>query len=122
MTRERISTGRLGEDIAARYLARCGYEILARNWQCPLGELDIVARDGGTLVFVEVRSRRSDSFGTPLESVGRVKQRKLSLVAACYLNSHGLVNAAARFDVAAVKLLPAGPEVELIRDAFDVRY
>jgi len=120
MTRERIATGRRGEEVAAAYLAKAGYEILARNWRCPLGELDIVAREGDTLVFVEVRSRRTAGFGAPEESVGFAKQQQLSRLAACYLNRHGLANIPARFDVAAVKLLPSGPQVELFRDAFDV--
>ncbi len=120
MTRERIKTGRQGEDVAAGYLVQAGYEILARNWRCPLGELDIVAREGDTLVFVEVRSRRTAGFGAPEESVGFVKQQKLSRLAAYYLNRHGLSNIPARFDVAAVKILPSGPQVELFRDAFDV--
>ncbi|MFA5180345.1 MAG: YraN family protein [Syntrophales bacterium] len=120
MTRERISTGRLGEEIAAEYLAGVGYEILERNFRCPLGEIDIVARDRETLVFVEVRSRRTDNYGSPLESVGFAKQKKISIVAEYYLNRHGLLPAKARFDVVAVKLLPLGPEVELIQDAFDM--
>lgn len=120
MTRERISTGKLGEDIATEHLAGVGYEILERNFRCPLGEIDIVARDHETLVFVEVRSRRTDNYGSPLESVGFAKQKKLSRVAEYYLNSHGLHQIKARFDVVAVKLRPSRPELELIRDAFDL--
>jgi putative endonuclease len=120
MTRERISTGRLGEAIAAEHLTRAGYQIIERNFRCPLGEIDIVARDRETLVFVEVRSRRTDNFGSPLESIGFAKQKKLSLVAAFYLSRHGLYEIKARFDVVAVKLRPPHPEVELVRDAFDL--
>ena len=120
MTRDRISAGRRGEELAADCLARVGYTILARNWRCPLGELDIVARDGETLVFVEVRTRRSARFGSPEESVGFSKRQKLSRLAAFYLHRHGLFDVPARFDVVAVHLLPSGPEVELIRDAFDM--
>ncbi|MDI9570315.1 MAG: YraN family protein [Pseudomonadota bacterium] len=120
MTRDRISAGRRGEELAAAFLARAGYAILDRNWRCPLGELDIVARDGGTLVFVEVRTRRSARFGAPEESVGFSKRRKLSRLATFYIHRYGLFDVPARFDVAAVHLLPSGPEVELIRDAFDL--
>jgi putative endonuclease len=120
MTRERISTGKTGEEIAAAYLSRLGYEIVERNFRCPRGEIDIVARDGGTLVFIEVRSRRTDNYGSSLESVGYSKQKKLSLVAAYYLNSHGLYDIEARFDVVAVTFSPFRPEVELVRDAFDL--
>lgn len=120
MTKERISTGKLGEDIAVEHLAGMGYEILERNFRCPLGEIDIVARDHETLVFVEVRSRRTDNYGSPLESIGFAKQKKLSRVAECYLNRHGLHQIRARFDVVAVKLRISSSEVELIRDAFDL--
>ena len=120
MTRERISTGKLGEEIAAEHLVGVGYEIVERNFRCPLGEMDIVARDHETLVFVEVRSRRTDNYGGPLESIGFAKQKKISRVAEYYLNRHGLQQIKARFDVVAVKLPPSRPEVELIRDAFDL--
>ncbi|MEI7639139.1 MAG: YraN family protein [Syntrophus sp. (in: bacteria)] len=120
MTKERISTGKMGEEIAAEHLVGVGYEILERNFRCPLGEMDIVARDHETMVFVEVRSRRTDNYGSPLESVGFTKQKKISRVAEYYLNRHGLQQVKARFDVVAVKLSPSRPEVELIRDAFDL--
>jgi len=120
MTKERISTGKMGEEIAAKHLVGVGYEILERNFRCPLGEMDIVARDHETMVFVEVRSRRTDNYGSPLESVGFTKQKKISRVAEYYLNRHGLQQVKARFDVVAVKLSPSRPEVELIRDAFDL--
>lgn len=110
----------LGEEIAAEHLVGAGYKILERNFRCPLGEIDIVARDRETLVFVEVRSRRTDNYGSPLESVGFSKQKKLSLVAAYYLNRHGLQEMKARFDVVAVKIRPSQSEVEHVRDAFDL--
>jgi len=72
------------------------------------------------LVLLEVRTRRSARFGSPEESVGFAKRQKLSRLAAFYLNRHGLFDIPARFDVVAVHLLPSGPEVELIRDAFDL--
>jgi len=71
-------------------------------------------------VFVEVRTHRTDKYGSPLESVGFAKQKKLSRVAEYYLNRHGLHQVKARFDVVAVKLIPSRPEVELIRDAFEL--
>jgi putative endonuclease len=85
MTRARLDTGRRGEDIAAARLSERGYHIVELNFRCPLGEMDIVARQGEVLVFVEVRTRRSDRFGRPLESVGPAKQRKLSQVALYYI-------------------------------------
>jgi len=120
MTRARLETGREGENLAVRFLLKEGYTVLERNFKCPFGEMDIVARQGDSLVFVEVRSRRSGSFGDPLESIGLVKQKKLSRIALCYLQKHRLEGCRARFDVLGLKLKPEGHEIEIIRDAFDV--
>lgn len=81
----RRSTGQRGEALAAAYLERNGYGIIARNWRCPSGELDLVAVDGSTLVFVEVRTRRSGQRGLAEESVTPSKQRRLIALAAAYL-------------------------------------
>ena len=83
--------------------------------------MDIVARQGDVLVFAEVRSRRSESFCEPLESVGPVKQKKLSRIALCYIQKHGLQGRQARFDVLGVKIEPDGKHrIEVVPDAFDV--
>jgi len=120
MTRARLDTGRRGEEIAAAWLAERGYHILELNFRCPLGEMDIVARQGDVLVFVEVRTRRTDRFGRPLESVGSTKQRKLSQIALYYLQRYGLEGMNARFDVVGIRLSREGCHIELVRDAFDV--
>ena len=112
-------TGEKGEELAARYLAKAGYRIIARNYRCPFGEIDIVAEEGGMLVFVEVKSRRSEAYGEPQLAVGRAKQKKLSLISLNYLSEKKLPHRSARFDVVAVKMLPAGNTIELIRDAFE---
>ena len=115
------TTGRLGEVFAAEYLVRHGYEILEKNYRRQFGEVDIVARDRGTLVFVEVKTRHSHRYGTPVEAVDKRKQRQLSKIAQGYLLSCQLYDTAARFDVIGVTLdknnQPA--QIELIRDAFD---
>mgnify|MGYP003588787317 CR=1 FL=1 len=118
----RIRTGRRGEDLAAGYLESAGYRIVERNYRCPFGEMDLVARDGETIVFVEVKSRRSDRFGPPQASVGPKKQKKMSQIALHYLEQKQLHSREARFDVIAVSLLPAGERVELIRNAFDLAW
>jgi putative endonuclease len=87
VTHTRLATGRRGEAIAGDYLAARGYRLHAANWRCPLGEIDIVAQDGDWLVLVEVRTRRGVRFGTPEESVGPTKQRKLARVAECYVDA-----------------------------------
>ena len=106
--------GRAAEDLAAQHLASLGYQVLERNVRSPLGELDIVARDGGDLVFVEVRSRGDDDRGRAEETVGHVKQRQLARVAEAYLEERGLCPPTCRFDVIAVN----GDELTLYRDAF----
>jgi putative endonuclease len=114
--------GKKGEELAAVYLAEAGYRILERNYRCLFGEIDIVAQDGETLVFVEVKSRTSDAYGDPQLAVGRRKQQKLSLISVHYLAERRLRHRPARFDVVAVKLLPAGHRIELIRNAFELSF
>jgi len=114
----RTTAGR-GEDAAAAYLRDRGYRIVERNWRCRLGEIDIVARDGETLVFVEVKSRRSAAFGAPQAAVDGRKQRKLSLAALHYLQARRVAPGPARFDVVAVTVRDDGDDIELFRNAFD---
>jgi putative endonuclease len=113
-------TGEKGEELAAAHLTEAGYRIIDRNYRCFFGEIDIVAEEGATLVFVEVKSRRSDAYGPPQLAVGREKQKKISRIALHYLSEHRLRQRPARFDVVAVKLLPAGHRIELIRNAFEL--
>ena len=116
----RISTGKRGEELAAAYLAEAGYRIIERNYRCLFGEIDIVAEEGETLVFVEVKSRRSDAYGVPQLAVGLQKQKKISRISLHYLAERHLRHRPARFDVVAVKLLPAGHRIDLIRNAFEL--
>lgn len=120
MSLTRIRTGKRGEELAAGYLAAAGYRIIERNYRCLFGEMDIVAEEGETLVFVEVKSRRSDAYGDPLLAVGQKKQKQISRIALHYLAEHRLRQRPARFDVVAVKLLPEGQRIELIRNAFEL--
>jgi putative endonuclease len=109
-----------GEDAAVEALRLRGYRVLARNVRLRRGELDVVAEEGGDLVFVEVKSRRSVAYGTPAEAVGFQKQRTLVQLAAAYLTRRGLVDRACRFDVVEVRLDGAGRpvRVDVMRDAF----
>ena len=116
----RIRTGKQGEDLAAAHLAENGYRILERNYRSVFGEIDIVAEEGDTLVFVEVKSRRSEAYGDPQLAVGPKKQRKISRVAMSYLSEKGWNRRPARFDIVAVKLRPSGNLIELIRNAFEL--
>ena len=101
---QRRKLGQLGEERAASYLEGKGYRILARNVRNWAGEVDLVARDGGTTVFVEVRTRRSRSHGTPEESITRAKARRLVRVAQAYLQERGALEGDWRVDVVALEL------------------
>jgi putative endonuclease len=116
----RIRTGKLGEDLAVAHLQKAGYQIIAQNYRCLYGEVDIVARDGDTIVFVEVKSRKSETFGEPQEAVGPEKRKKLSRISLHYLQQKQLETFNARFDVMAVKMSPEGNRINLIRNAFDL--
>ena len=120
MSLMRMRTGKRGEELAAAYLAEAGYRIVERNYRCIFGEIDIVAEEGETLVFVEVKSRRSEAYGDPQLAVGHEKQKKISRIAMHYLEERRLRHRLARFDVIAVKLLPSGHKIELIRNAFEI--
>ena len=111
-----------GESIAAGFLKRNGYKILEQNYKNKLGEIDIVAKDRDTLVFVEVKTRRSDQFGHPKWAVTPRKQRKISMVALYYLKEHRKSNLKARFDVVTVLDRQKSPVVEIIKNAFELAY
>jgi putative endonuclease len=119
VTRERVDLGRRGEAIAAAALERAGYRVAARNFRCPAGEIDLVVSRGPTLVFVEVRSRRGDRFGSGLESVDARKRRRLCRAAAAYLQRLPEAPRAVRFDVVAIDWSADPPRVEHVEAAFD---
>ena len=114
--------GKKGEDLALRFLKKNGYRIFERNYVCKMGEVDIIAKEKDTLVFIEVKTRTSTAFGPPQLAVNSAKQMQLSKVALYFLKEKGIEDVKARFDVVAILLGPKGPEIELIRDAFDVRW
>jgi putative endonuclease len=115
MVAAHIEYGQRGEERAAGwYLAR-GYEIVARNWRCPVGEIDLIARRGRLLVVCEVKARRSDAFGVPALAVGTAKQQRLRRLAAAWLASDRCGrDVEVRFDVVAV----TGDRVEVYESAF----
>jgi putative endonuclease len=116
----RQSLGRRGEDLACAELEKRGYVIIDRRFRTRCGELDIVARDGGVLVFVEVKARSGSNFGTPFESVTWKKRQRLSQMAASYLFIRRLAGVACRFDVVAVVERQGMQTIELLRGAFDM--
>lgn len=105
---------------AERFLRRQRYAIIERNYRCPLGEIDLIALDGQVVVFVEVRSRTGTEFGSPLESVNRRKQEQIIKVALHFLSRHHLHAREARFDVIGVKWEGQEPEIEHLKNAFEL--
>jgi putative endonuclease len=122
MTRERLDLGRWGEDLALKKVKKLGYRCIARNYRCPLGEVDLIARDGDTLVFIEIKTRRGRSLEYAKEAVNQRKRRQLSKVALAYMKANGFEDASARFDVVVTNLNGGKQEIEVVRNAFDVAY
>ena len=116
-----LGIGRLGESLATEYLRGRRYVIVEKNYRRSCGEVDIIARDRGTLVFVEVKCRSSSRYGAPSEAVDARKQRQLSRMALEYLHANQLTETPARFDVISVRLQPDNlpPAIEHIQNAFD---
>lgn len=111
--------GSRGEDLAAEFLKDRGYRIITRNYKTPIGELDIIAKDGETLVFVEVKTRSSNAYGYPFEAVDSRKKHKLKDLALLYLKNQKK-NCAVRFDVISINLTDTKRVIEHIKDAFEV--
>ncbi|MBO8137746.1 MAG: YraN family protein [Desulfotomaculum sp.] len=120
MTMFRQKTGKLGEKAAVKILRQAGMRIKCCNYSCPIGEIDIIAEDNGVLVFVEVRSRRTGGFGSPQESVGNIKKKKIYKTALYYLASQKIKDKDCRFDVVAVLMNREGKvrKIEHIKNAF----
>jgi len=119
---ENKELGKKGEEKALRFLKKRGYRIVEKNYVCKMGEMDIIAREKDTLVFIEVKTRSSTEFGPPQLAVNSAKQRQLSKVALNYLKEKHLEDVKARFDVVAILLEQKREEIELIKDAFDLQW
>jgi len=122
LTEERLSLGKFGEDLAFKKIKGLGYKRIIRNYRCPLGEVDLIAIDGDTLVFIEVKTRKGRSLAYAKEAVNDKKRRQLSKVALFYMKSNKLNEVRARFDVVAVSLAGGEQQVEVIRNAFELAY
>jgi putative endonuclease len=117
---EKRDLGRQGEQTAEQFLREQGYGIVARNYRCLYGEIDLVARDHDTLVFVEVRTQSGPTFGDPLESVTRRKQRQIAKAALHYVVRHRVENQPLRFDVIGISFNKSTPQIVHVRGAFDL--
>jgi len=120
LSKERISLGKHGEDLAVTYLKKNRYTIIQRNYRQKSGEIDIIARNGDTLIFVEVKTRKSLHFGHPFEAVTQKKQAQISRTALDYMTRNKLTEATVRFDVISIMMVPDGnPQIEHLTNCFE---
>ncbi len=117
-----IFIGKKGEDTAEKYLKKHGYRIIEKNFKSPSGEIDIVALDKGTIVFVEVKTRNSDEFGPPELSVTSTKRQKIIKSAFHFLSKKRIKDTPCRFDIVSITRSPdqKEKEVKIIKDAFEI--
>ncbi len=109
--------GNKGEELAVKYLKSKGLRILERNFRTTLGEIDIIAEEKGTIVFVEVKTRSDDSFGMPFEAVGNRKRERIKRIALLYLKDSGMERPV-RFDVISIEMRGRDRRIEHIKEAF----
>ena len=119
MSHARQILGKHGEDLACGELERRGYAIVARRYRRRGGELDIIARDGATLVFIEVKARDSHAFGAAAEAVTRLKRRKITELALDYMMRNHLSDCPCRFDVVSIHFDSGRPVIDVFQNAFD---
>jgi putative endonuclease len=116
--RVKDAVGRYGEQVAVEHLVKAGLEVLARNWRCAEGELDIVAREGDALVFCEVKTRSSLRFGDPAEAISAEKTTRIRRLALRWLAANGVIGRELRFDVVTVLRSAGDVRVRHLRGAF----
>ena len=122
MTRERLNLGKLGEELALKIIKRLGYKYITKNYRCPLGEIDLIAKDGDYLVFIEIKTRRDRSVSFAKEAIDQRKMRQISKVALAYMKANDCCDAKSRFDVIAINIKGGKEEIELIPNAFELAY
>jgi putative endonuclease len=115
-----LEFGKQAEDAAVKFLKGQGYRVIKRNYKTKFGEIDIIGKDKNIICFVEVKARHSKLFGEPAEAVSAVKQRQISKAAICYLKENNLLEHSARFDVVSLLYTNVFPEIDLIKDAFEL--
>ena len=108
--------------MALKEIKRFGYKFITRNYRCPLGEIDLIAKDGEHLVFIEIKTRRGKSIDYAKEAIDQRKMRQISKVALTYMKENNCLDRKARFDVVAIKMDQGKEEIEIIKDAFELAY
>ena len=120
MSRARVTFGKLGEDLACAELERRGYAIIARRYRRRGGEIDIIARDGATVVFVEVKTREGAEYGEPYEAVTAFKRRRMGQIAVDFLARRHLIESPCRFDVVSIVWSGERVAIEVFKSAFEL--
>ena len=120
MSRARVTFGKLGEDLACAELERRGYAIIARRYRRRGGEIDIIARDAATVVFVEVKTREGAEYGEPYEAVTACKRRRMGQIAVDFLARRHLIDCPCRFDVVSIVFNGERASIELFKSAFEL--
>jgi len=121
VSKQNLYLGKKGEDAAVGLLKQNGYKIISRNFKTKLGEVDIIAFDKDTYCFIEVKTRNSLKFGSPLESVSFSKQRQISKAALVFLKERNLLDKKARFDVVSIVYSDNLPKLDLVKNAFELQ-
>ena len=119
MTKSRIKLGQIGEKLAHTELTRMGYKIVAQNYRCRIGEIDIIAEDEETLVFIEIKTRNNTETSVAKEAVNIRKQRRIAKVALTYMKNNDCMDKRVRFDVVAISLKERESHMEIIKNAFE---
>jgi putative endonuclease len=119
MSRARVALGKTGEDLACAELEKRGYVIVARRYRRRRGEIDIIARQGDTMVFVEVKAREGHEFGEAAEAVTALKRRRIARLALDYVTRRHLSHCPCRFDVVSIHFEAGQPQIEVFQNAFD---
>jgi putative endonuclease len=122
MTMERLDLGKKGEDLALKKIKHLGYKFIARNFRCPLGEIDIIAKDEDCLVFLEIKTRKGSSTGYAKEAVDMRKRRQISKAALTYMKDNDCCDIKSRFDVVAISMNDDHEDIEIIKNAFELEY
>ncbi len=122
MTKERLDLGKAGEDIAFKRIKKLGYKCIERNYKCTLGEIDLIARHGDCLVFIEIKTRKGRDTGYAKEAVNLRKMRQISKTALNYMKENDCYDTKSRFDVVAVSINNGKPDIEVIQNAFELVY
>lgn len=122
MTKERLALGKTGEDIAFKKCKKLGYKCITRNYRCALGEIDLIAKHGDCLVFIEIKTRKGRDTGYAKEAVTYRKMKQISKAALTYMKENDCCDVKSRFDVVAVSINQGKPDIEIIQNAFELAY